>query len=95
MPTKFNVPKIVSMEVDLDKETPAIASVSEFRGKLYLSLRYTYQDHNTGETRMAKNGISVPLEFGKDAIRALVDAYNESTGEHIMINDPSVPAMRE
>jgi hypothetical protein len=73
------MPELVSIEGELG-EKPVVAGVSEYRGMLYLMLRYQWRNSN-GELQFGKNGINVPLEEGIEAIELLITAYNESTGE--------------
>jgi hypothetical protein len=78
-----------AIDVELG-EKPARASVSEFQGKNYISLRYTYEDRNTHETKFGQNGINMQagtdvatlIEVGVEAIESLINVLNVSAGTH-------------
>ena len=57
---------------------PATASVQEYKGKMYFSVRMMYDDN--GELKFAKNGISIPVEGAGDLLKAVVDLFRDSLG---------------
>jgi len=77
--------KQVRTQVDLGKEDPAFATAEYFHGEHYLGLRFYYTDKETGELRPGKNGITVRLDHGLNAIVALIDAFNQATGTNISL----------
>jgi uncharacterized protein (DUF2141 family) len=56
----------------------ATASISEYKGKKYFSVRLMRDDD--GELKFAKSGISIPVEGATDLLNAVIDLFRDGLG---------------
>ena len=69
----------ISIEAEVNGKTVVI-SVDEFRGKTYLSARFMYIDHYTGELEHTKNGINIQIDGdeGMEAALVIIEAMQKA-----------------
>jgi hypothetical protein len=72
--------KEVSIDVPLGSRTAlAMVNINPETDRWQLVLRYVFE--RNGEVIFTRQGINIDMEFGTDAIEAMIMAYNQATGE--------------
>ncbi len=77
----------VSMEFDLGKEDPAFGTMKKWEknDEWYFGIRFYFVSKHDDQLRPGKNGITVQAGHSVQMIKALIDTYNEATGNEYVL----------